>query len=86
MPNRTPEADISRFEKYIEDMPDMEFEEKMDLPQSEGGFSSRQKELFSQMREVLDEDKIDILEERGFDIGYDEPRRIVRKDALRFWD
>lgn len=83
MPNeKTPEEDFRRFEKWIDDMPDLEFEEKLEIPESEGGFSDKQKRLFSEMRETLDEDKIEILEERGFDIGYEDAPK-ERRDALR---
>ena len=58
---KTPEQDFKRFENWVEGMEDKEFEVMMELDQKEGGFSPRQKELASQLREEVDEEEVEEL-------------------------
>lgn len=80
--NETPEEDFARFEDFIEDMPDLEFEERLNEPRSEGGFSDKQKKLILEMRETLDEEKGDILDDYS-GIGYEDRQIEIHRDSLR---
>lgn len=83
MPSKTPEEDFKRFENFIDSMSDMEFEEKLEIKQSEGGFSDAQIRLIQEMRETIDEDKAEILIEHGYDIALEDQKIEEHRDALR---
>lgn len=82
--NETPEEDFARFEDFIDDMSDMEFEERLEMPKSEGGFSRKQIELILNMRETIDEEKSEILDDLGYSIP--EEKASKSRSPLRNFD